>query len=149
MFTYHTFVPDDPECRYIQDTDVEISGDHRSQIIHFCGHEPVCRLFNNPEALQIAKANIEKYYPVVGITENMNMTLQVLEHKMPEYFLGATEMYNADPEVQKYRHKNYQKNFVSDEVKAMVRANFTNEIELYDFCKQRLKIQYENLPLKP
>ena len=44
-------------------------------MMQFCGHDPICRKFNNPEALQKAKANVEKHYPVVGITENINMTL--------------------------------------------------------------------------
>ena len=49
-----------------------LSGDHRSQITQFCGHDPECRKFENPIALQMAKANIDKYFPVVGITELMN-----------------------------------------------------------------------------
>ena len=40
-----------------------------------------------------AMANVEKFYPVVGIIENMNMTLKVLEKTMPEYFEGASEIY--------------------------------------------------------
>ena len=66
---------DDPECRYYQDSDNKESADHRGQMMQFCGHDPICRKFNNPEALQKAKANVEKHYSVVGITENINMTL--------------------------------------------------------------------------
>ena len=95
--------------------------------------------------MQIAKANVEKYYPVVGITENINMTLKVAEHQMPQYFQGAFHTYHTDPEVRKFRMKNAYKLPVSPEVMAMVRANFTHEIEFYEFCRQRLLRQYAQL----
>ena len=64
---------DDPECRFPQNELTTKFGDHRGQIMQFCGQESVCRLFNNPEALQIAKKNVERHYVVMGITENINM----------------------------------------------------------------------------
>lgn len=36
---------------------------------------------------------------------------------------------------------------VSEEVKELVRRNFTREIEFYQFCKQRLHKQYRALKL--
>ena len=112
--------------------------------MQFCGQEPVCRLFNNPEALQIAKKNVEKYYTVVGITENMNMTLTVAEKKMPQYFKGAKKIYFNHPDVINARHANFYKFPVSEDVKAIVRKKFTHEIEFYNFCKQRLESQFKN-----
>ena len=139
------FYIDDPECRYVQGEDVLLSNDHRSQVLQFCGHDPICRKFNSPEALQRAKENVEKFYKVVGITENINMTLQVLEHEMPEYFEGGSHIYHTDEEVKNFRMKNAYKLPVSDEVMSIVRQNFTQEIEFYNFCKQRLLNQYENI----
>ncbi len=138
----------DPECQYITNTDVEDEpGDHRSQIVHFCGHEPICRLFNNPGALQLAKANVEKYYKVVGITEKTNETLAVLEDQMPEYFKGAQKLYHSHQEVVKFRYPNAHKKPVTEEVKQLVRANFTVEVEFYEYLKQRLQNQFESLTL--
>lgn len=136
---------DDPECLYETGSDSGIVNDHRSQIMQFCGHEPICRQFNNAEALQKAKNNVEKYYKVVGIIENINMTLSVLEDRLPEYFEGAKELYHNDPDVQKFRMKNAYKLPVSAEVMQIVRANFTMEIEFYEFCKQRLQKQFEDI----
>lgn len=112
--------------------------------MQFCGHEPVCQLFNNPEALEIAKKNVEKYYTVVGITENMDMTLTVAEKKMPQYFKGARKVYFNDPDVIEARSSNFFKFPVSEEVKAIVRKRFKYEIEFYNFCKQRLLSQLNN-----
>ena len=66
--------------------------------------------------MMIAKMNVEKYYPVVGITENMNMTLRVLEAKMPEYFEGGWDAYFNNEEVKKKRWKNNFKLPVSEVV---------------------------------
>ena len=41
----------------------------------------------------MAKQNVIDYYPVVGVTEMFNETLEVLETKLPTYFQGATEAY--------------------------------------------------------
>lgn len=113
--------------------------------MQFCGHEPICRKFNNLQALQIAKANVEKYFPVVGITDNINMTLMVAEQLMPQYFQGAFKMYHQSPDIAYYQMRNAYKLPVSDVVLAKVSANFTNEIEFYQFCKQRLTAQYKHL----
>ena len=47
------FFVDDPECQYIQDSDNKNAYDHRGQMMQFCGHDPICRKFNNAEALQL------------------------------------------------------------------------------------------------
>ena len=46
--------------------------------------------FNNPDALELAKKNVEKFYSVVGVTELWDETLEVLENKLPFFFKGNT-----------------------------------------------------------
>ena len=103
---------------------------------------------NSHEAMMIAKQNVEKYYPVVGITENMNMSLKVLEKKMPEYFEGGWDAYFNNEEVKKKRWKNNFKLPVSEEVRNILKRNMSYEIEFYEFCKQRLQSQYDQLLFK-
>ena len=43
--------------------------------------------------METAKANIEHWYPVVGILEDLQMTLFVLENKLPLFFKGASNIY--------------------------------------------------------
>lgn len=52
-------------------------------------------------------------------------------------------------EIRKYNtiNRNLFKPPVSEEVKNVVRQNFTKEIEFYQFCKQRLHKQYLALRL--
>ena len=80
---------------------------------------------------------------MVGITENMNVTLKVLEAKMPEYFAGAHEEYFDNVDVRKWRHINSFKLPVSEEVKGMLIEKFKHELDFYYFCYQRLQRQYD------
>ena len=57
-------------------------------------------------------------------------------------------MYAQAKEVKKFRNRNAFKVPVTDEVMRLVRANFTNEIEFYEFCKQRLENQFKQIKLK-
>lgn len=45
-------------------------------------------------------------------------------------------------------NRNFFKPPVSEEVKNLVRNNFTREVEFYQFCKQRLYRQYRALKLR-
>ena len=40
-----------------------------------------------------AMENVEKHYAVVGILEDLNKTLTVLEHYVPRFFKGALNTY--------------------------------------------------------
>ena len=53
----------------------------------------IFRGFNTERALNLAKENVEKHYAVVGVLEEMNKTLTVLEHYVPRFFKGAQDVY--------------------------------------------------------
>ena len=40
-----------------------------------------------------AKENVEKHYAVVGVLEELNKTLTVMEHYIPRFFKGALDTY--------------------------------------------------------
>ena len=43
-----------------------------------------------------AKENVEKHYAVVGLLEDLNKTLTVLEHYVPRFFKGAMDTYYSE-----------------------------------------------------
>jgi hypothetical protein len=43
-----------------------------------------------------AKENVEKHYAVVGVLEELNKTLTVLEHYVPRFFKGAKDVYYSE-----------------------------------------------------
>ncbi|KAF2901601.1 hypothetical protein ILUMI_04588 [Ignelater luminosus] len=141
----------DRECKYLKGETREGIGDHRRQSMFFCGHDEACTPFNTQGALQKAKMAVEQHYAVVGVLEDLNSTLTVLEHYVPRFFKGAFEVYWD--EISRYNtiNRNTFKPPVSEEVKEIVRRNFTKEIEFYQFCKQRLHKQLFalRLPEKP
>lgn len=134
----------------------------------FCGHDEACTPFNTDGALQRAKLAVEKHYAVVGVLEDLNTTLKVLEHYVPRFFQGATEIYYGNKtvinisspfsqlisdQISRYStiNRNTFKPPVDEDVKDIVRKNFTKEIEFYEFCKQRMHKQFKalRLPEKP
>ncbi|XP_018323063.1 heparan sulfate 2-O-sulfotransferase pipe [Agrilus planipennis] len=137
----------DRECKYIKGETREGIGDHRRQSMFFCGHADECTPFNTRGALERAKMAVERHYAVVGVLEDLNKTLTVFENYIPRFFEGASDVYWN--EINKYHtiNKNTFKPPVSEEVKDIVRRNFTMEIEFYEFCKQRLHKQYAALRL--
>ncbi|VEN40689.1 unnamed protein product [Callosobruchus maculatus] len=143
----HCVLSGDRECRYVQGEIREGIGDHRRQSMFFCGHHPDCLPFNTEGALERAKLAVEKHYAVVGVLEDMNTTLTVLEKYIPRFFDGSSDVYWN--EISRYNpiNKNSFKPPVSEQVKEIVRQNFTKEIEFYEFCKQRLHKQYIALKL--
>ncbi len=163
----------DPECTYEQGADAARFPDHRSQVMAFCGHEDFCAEFNSERAMQRAKENVERstegmlcmilfffqaivpfvltfcqlgrYYSVVGVLEEMNKTLSVLEMELPEIFAGASELYHAHPEIRRKMNRNAYKLPAREETLQRVRANFTREIEFYEFVRKRLDEQNHQL----
>ncbi len=62
---------------------------------YFCGNKDECREHGSLWALEQAIKNVDKFYPVVGLLENLNGTLALAEKKLPLFFAGAYEAYNS------------------------------------------------------
>ena len=58
---------------------------------------------------------------------------------------GAREMYEKKFKEVRRMAQNFHKGFVSEEIKNIVRQNFSREMEFYEFCKQRLTLQLDTL----
>ncbi|XP_059620106.1 heparan sulfate 2-O-sulfotransferase pipe isoform X1 [Phlebotomus argentipes] len=139
----------DPECTFNYGETHEGIGDHRRQTLFFCGHDEECTPFNTVGALERAKYAVESQYSVVGVLEDLNTTLSVFEAYIPRFFRGSKNIYWEEVNNFNKINRNAFKPPVSEEVKDIVRRNFTREIEFYQFCKQRLHKQFlaAKLPL--
>lgn len=109
----------------------------------FCGNHPDCIAFNSEKALNIAKRNTEEQYSVVGILEDIEGSLSVLESTVPKFFSGSQSLYRFQKNFGKTMNtnKNPNKKKVSEKVKKELEVKFDKEIEFYEFCKQRLEKQ--------
>jgi hypothetical protein len=132
------------ECVYNKGQGIYSSyfgGSHYSQIAFFCGNGPECDGFETPEALAKAKDNVEKYFAVVGVLEDMDRSLELLENYVPRFFRDARSVYK---ELMRATHvnKNIFKPKTPSDIRQSLMANFSMEIEFYEYCKQRLNRQY-------
>ncbi|KAE8745111.1 hypothetical protein FOCC_FOCC008286 [Frankliniella occidentalis] len=114
------------------------------QTPYFCGQDSRCRSAsgNGAWALQHAKANMDQYFPVVGILEELNATLAVLESRQPLFFAGVRDVYRHqlhEPHVNWDRKKT--SNF-KPEIRRKVEKRLALEYELYIWAKQRLMLQH-------
>ena len=60
---------------------------------YLCGQESFCREVGSREALARAKTNVEQAYPVVGVLEQLDASLRVLEARLPRFFRGVRDLY--------------------------------------------------------
>lgn len=95
----------------------------------------------------MAKRAVETEYAVVGSLEDLNVTLNVLEHYIPRYFKGATKIYHENIGDSKKNMNGWKPAVIKDEVREILKKNFTMEYEFYHFCKQRLYNQFLALKL--
>ena len=58
--------------------------------------EPFRSPFNSAHALQMAKRNVEKYFAVVGVLEDMSTTIKVLEGYIPRFFKQASSFWEGE-----------------------------------------------------
>ncbi|XP_052843957.1 heparan sulfate 2-O-sulfotransferase pipe isoform X1 [Drosophila gunungcola] len=136
----------DPHCTFNQMQVKNPVGDHRRQTLFFCGmNQKLCMPFNSEAAMQKAKRTVETEYAVVGTWEDTNITLSVLEAYIPRFFRNAKVAYYLGKDRLSRVNRNNVTRIVSDETRLILRKNLTNEIEFYEFCKQRLYLQYAAL----
>ena len=140
------------KCFHILITGNEIHGgyfgsSHYSQIAFFCGMHLDCNVFESEKALQRAKDNVEKYYAVVAVLEEMNKSLYVFENYIPRFFRNGRKLYAQIMKETREKgvNKNIYKPKMPKEIRNRLMQNFAMEIDFYEFCKARLQKQYLTL----
>lgn len=105
----------------------------------FCGQEAFCR---NPSelALQQAKLNVIRNYLLVGVTEELEDFLIVLERLLPEFFTGILKIYKTPGDALQNKimtTKTMKKKGPSPEVARIMKKNLKLEYDFYNFVKNR------------
>ena len=131
-----------PDCAL---TDNQWPGPGKSftQVHYFCGHEYDCGRLNNRAALERAKNNIERYFKVVGILEDFELSLKVMETALPKFFNGAAKMYSNSSKKSHNKGKSHV--ILTQENERLLRDKWAVDYELLDFVRKRLydqKSQY-------
>ena len=93
----------------------------------------------------IAKYNAEMYYAVIGLQEDIETSLCVMEAYVPLFFKGALKTYQNTFTPQAPHKGTPHKQTISDLARSILATNMTFEYEFYDFVKHRLKVQVKSL----
>ena len=109
---------------------------------YFCGQERFCLLHNDRRALQRAMYNIDQAYAVVGILEDLNLSLSAFQRYLPRIFSNL-HMLNLTEGMLRINVNSHPK--VSQEVKIALYNYFKAEVELYYYITQRLIKQLQGL----
>ncbi|KAK4313053.1 hypothetical protein Pmani_015574 [Petrolisthes manimaculis] len=126
------------QCTYITGQQYDLT------IPYFCGHQQFCRELNSESALRQAQHNVEAWYAVVGVLEDINSTLTVLHHKLPQFFYGVTDIYYNEL-LAPHHNKNWNRPKTTPQVEEVLKRNLTLEYEFYNFIRQRLNLQYQHI----
>ncbi|XP_077994683.1 uronyl 2-sulfotransferase-like [Glandiceps talaboti] len=108
---------------------------------YFCGHGEGCRM-PNKWAVEQAKKNVAENYAVVGILEEFNTTLELLDKLLPQFFGGATDAYNSVQNtgiVEKF--KSFAGKPPGEEAMAKMKERLALEYDFYNFAVARLHHQ--------
>ncbi|XP_017788708.1 PREDICTED: heparan sulfate 2-O-sulfotransferase 1-like [Habropoda laboriosa] len=102
----------------------------------FCGQDPRCTEVNSKWALERAKTNIIEWYPVVGVLDCLEQSIDLFERKFPYFFRGAKQIY------QKIQLKKKRLSDPTLALKSQERYTFykyfEDEVEFYEWIKIRL-----------
>nr|CAI5836960.1 unnamed protein product [Callosobruchus analis] len=107
------------------------------QVPYFCGHSANCWKPGNKWALTEAKKNLVTNYFLVGVTEELEDFILLLEQSLPRMFKGATEYFLSSN--RSHLRKTVQKELPSDETIQKIKQSvvWQMENELYEFALEQ------------
>ncbi|XP_071518483.1 heparan sulfate 2-O-sulfotransferase 1-like isoform X2 [Panulirus ornatus] len=104
------------------------------QIPFFCGHYAECWVPGSSWALELAKHNLVHNYFLVGVTEELEDFVAMLEYALPRLFKGALDLYVSGSKS--HIRKTTKKILPSDETIAKLQSTkvWRLENEFYNFA---------------
>lgn len=115
------------------------------QVPFFCGHSANCWKPGNKWALNEAKKNLVNNYFLVGITEELDDFIFLLEQSLPRLFKGALEHYLSSNKS--HLRKTVQKDLPSVETIEKIKSSsvWQMENELYEFAVEQFHFNKKNI----
>ncbi|XP_071829605.1 heparan sulfate 2-O-sulfotransferase 1-like [Apostichopus japonicus] len=110
-------------------------------ISHFCGIDSEKSSATGKYCATEAKRNVRNKYLVVGVMEDYDGFIKVLERLLPDVFQGATDFYNTF-KTQHYFQimKTKNKTGPSERVARELRKRMAKEYEFYEYVKREFEL---------
>nr|XP_057913363.1 uronyl 2-sulfotransferase a isoform X1 [Doryrhamphus excisus] len=117
-------------------------------IPYFCGQHPQCRE-PGPWALERAKQNVLENYLLVGILEELEDVLLLLERLLPHYFTGVLDIYKS-PDYKKMGNMTgtVRKHTPTLEALQVLYKRMRYEYEFYNFIRDQFHLMKKKIGLK-
>ena len=122
----------------------KIYGRMEMLLSYFCGQQTICSDPESRQALAIAQRAVEEEYSVVGVLEQLNVTLTVMELLLPLWFQGARTIFEQHP-ILENRNPHPEPSVAATKTLSW---RLRHDLELYQLIKQRLQWQYTRLNQK-
>ena len=107
------------------------------QIPFFCGHYAECWEPGNLWALEKAKQNLVQNYFLVGVTEELEDFIEMLEWSLPSMFHGAVKHYQTSDKS--HLRRTIRKDSLSESTIEQIQKSpiWKMENELYEFALEQ------------
>jgi len=117
------------------------------QIPWFCGYFKKCWEPGNRWALEQAKHNLATKYFLVGLTDEVESFIEILESTLPSYFRGASKMFRESDKLQHIRKTKFKEEPSPETVAKMEDSKVWRlENEFYEFAQAQfsfVKAEFE------
>ncbi|XP_024291002.1 heparan sulfate 2-O-sulfotransferase 1 [Oncorhynchus tshawytscha] len=109
------------------------------QIPFFCGHYSECWNVGSHWALEQAKYNLVNEYLLVGVTEELEDFVMMLEAALPRFFRGATELYKTGKKSHLRKTSEKKPPTKESSAKLQQSAIWKMENEFYEFALEQFQ----------
>lgn len=109
------------------------------QIPFFCGHSSECWNVGSRWAMDQAKYNLVNEYFLVGVTEELEDFIMLLEAALPRFFRGATDLYRTGKKS--HLRKTTEKKLPTKQTVAKLQQSdiWKMENEFYEFALEQFQ----------
>ena len=103
---------------------------------YFCGHAAWCKL-GDKRALNTAKSNLRNHFAVVGVMEDMQLSVEVMRRILPQFFAVDSQSNLTLPAL----NKNEKEVMLSEDERLEIARTNAADMELYEYALQLLHDQ--------